>query len=249
MKIVASYSIKGGVGKTAASVNLAYAAAKAGNETLLIDLDPQGASSFYFRINSNNNKKDNSSYFFSQKKRLLKNIKGSNYAKLDILPANLSFRNFDIMLSSMSKSKKRLKDMLFLLQKEYDLIILDCPPNINLLAENIFNAADLIIVPVIPTTLSQRTFVQLLTFFDQNGYKKKKIRPFFSMAQSNNKLHHQTIKEMEKQYPYFLKSIIGFSSEIERMGIHREPVLAYTSKKNSAQSYQSLFNEIVKSLK
>jgi len=49
MKVIASYSIKGGVGKTAASVNLAYAAAKAGYKTLLVDLDPQGASSFYFR--------------------------------------------------------------------------------------------------------------------------------------------------------------------------------------------------------
>ncbi len=138
MKIIASYSIKGGVGKTAASVNLAYAAAKAGNETLLIDLDPQGASSFYFRIGTN--KKEKKGFFFTQKNRLLKQIKGSNYKKLDVLPANLSFRNFDIMLNNMSKSKKRLKEILSSLKNEYDLIILDCPPNINLLSENVFNA-------------------------------------------------------------------------------------------------------------
>jgi len=246
MKIIASYSIKGGVGKTAASVNLAYAAAKAGNETLLIDLDPQGASSFYFRIG--NNKTEKKSYFFNKKNQLLKNVKGSNYKKLDILPANLSFRNFDIMLNNMSKSKKRLKGILSLLKNEYDLIILDCPPNINLLAENVFNAADLILVPVIPTTLSERTFDQLLAFFEKNNYKKKKIRPFFSMAQSKNKLHHQTIKEMENRYPCFMKSIISFSIEIERMGIHRAPVLAYASKKSYVQSYRTLFNEIVKTL-
>ncbi len=243
MKIIASYSIKGGVGKTAASVNLAYAAAKSGNETLLIDLDPQGASSFYFRIGAS--KKENHVSFFNKKSRLLKYIKGSNYKKLDILPANLSFRNFDIMLNNMSKSKKRLKELLSLLKDEYDLIILDCPPNINLLSENVFNAADVILVPVIPTTLSERTFEQLHTFFANNGYKKKKIRPFFSMAQKNNKLHRQTIKEMETKYPEFMKSIIGFSTEIERMGIHRKPVLAYASRKNHVQSYRTLFNEIV----
>ncbi len=246
MKVIASYSIKGGVGKTATSVNLAYASAKAGNETLLIDLDPQGASSFYFRIGAS--KKEKGRYFFTKKNRLLKNIRGSNYKRLDILPANLSFRNFDIMLSSMNKSKKRLKEMLSSLKDEYDLIILDCPPNINLLSENVFNAADMVLVPVIPTTLSERTYEQLLTFFQNNAYKKKIIRPFFSMAQSKNKLHHQTIADMERQYPTFLKSIISFSPEIERMGVHREPVLAYTSKKSNVQSYRTLFNEIVKIL-
>jgi len=244
MKIIASYSIKGGVGKTAASVNLAYASAKAGNETLLIDLDPQGASSFYFRIGVS--KKEKKGLFFTKKNRLLSQIKGSNYKRLDILPANLSFRNFDIMLNNMSKSKKRLKELLSSLKNEYDLIILDCPPNINLLSENIFNAADMVLVPVIPTTLSERTYEQLLTFFDNNGYKRKKIRPFFSMAQSTNKLHRQTISHMEKRHPEFMKSIISFSVEIERMGIHREPVLAYASKKSCVHSYRTLFNEIIK---
>jgi chromosome partitioning protein len=243
MKIIASYSIKGGVGKTAASVNLAYAAAKAGNETLLIDLDPQGASSFYFRIGAS--KKEKRRFFFSQKNRLLKQIRGSNYKRLDILPANLSFRNFDIMLNNMSQSKKRLKAMLSSLKNEYDLIILDCPPNINLLSENIFNAADMILVPVIPTTLSERTYEQLLKFFRNNNYKRKIIHPFFSMAQSKNKLHHQTIVDLEKRHPEFLQSMIAFSTEIERMGVHREPVLAYAGKKSDAQAYRTLFNEIV----
>lgn len=246
MKIIASYSIKGGVGKTAASVNLAYASASAGNKTLLVDLDPQGASSFYFRMGAS--KKDKGNFFYQKKNRLLRNVKGSNYKRLDILPAKLSFRNFDIMLNSMNKSTKRLRDILTSLKGEYDLIILDCPPNLTLLAENIFHASDIIVVPVIPTTLSERTYVQLLDFFDKKGYRKRKLYPFFSMAQNDNKLHLDTIKSMEKSYARFMKSIIGFSLEIERMGVHREPVLAYASNKSPVQSYRSLFNEIVTAL-
>lgn len=243
MKIIASYSIKGGVGKTAASVNLAYAAAKVGYRTLLVDLDPQGASSFYFRTGAS--KKGKGRFFASKKNRLLHNVKGSNYKKLDILPANLSFRNFDIMLSSMHKSRTRLKQLLAPLKDEYQLVILDCPPNLTLLAENVFNASDIIVVPVIPTTLSERTLKQLLKFFSMKGYKKRKIHPFFSMAQSDNKLHIDTMKSMKKDYPRCMKSIIDFSLEIERMGLHREPVLAYASRRSSAQSYRSLFSEIV----
>ena len=243
MKIIASYSIKGGVGKTAASVNLAYAAARSGYKTLLVDLDPQGASSFYFRTGES--KKGKGLFFSPKKKRLLRNVKGSNYKKLDILPANLSFRNFDIMLNSMHKSKIRLKEILKPLKNEYDLIVLDCPPNLTLLAENIFNASDIIVVPVIPTTLSERTLEQLLGFFSMKEYKKRKIYPFFSMAQSDNKLHVDTMKSMKRKYSRCMKSVIGFSSEIERMGVHRAPVLAYTSKKSPAQSYNSLFDEIV----
>ena len=243
MKIIASYSIKGGVGKTAASVNLAYAAAKVGYRTLLVDLDPQGASSFYFRTGES--KKGKGHFFASKKNRLLRNVKGSNYKKLDILPANLSFRNFDIMLNSMRKSRTRLKQLLAPLKDEYQLIILDCPPNLTLLAENVFNASDIIVVPVIPTTLSERTLRQLFKFFSMKGYKKRKIYPFFSMSQGDNKLHADSMKSMKKDYPRFMKSVVDFSLEIEKMGLHREPVLAYASRRSSAQSYRALFSEII----
>ncbi|RLA58689.1 MAG: ParA family protein [Epsilonproteobacteria bacterium] len=247
MKTIALYSIKGGVGKTAASVNLAYTSSQVGNRTLLIDLDPQGASSFYFRIKENN--KAPKHQFFSPKNRITKQIKGSNYPLLDILPASFYFRNFDLLLGNMSKSTMRLKKTISLLKDQYDLIILDCPPSINLLAENIFNAADVILVPVIPTTLSERTLSQLLDFFKQNDYSRKIIHPFFSMAQRSNKFHLNMIKTMEKTYPCFLNTLIGFSVAIEKMGIQREPALCYAGKNSLAQDYRYLFNEVINKLK
>ena len=103
MKIVACYSNKGGVGKTAASVNLAYAFAEAGNRVLLCDLDPQGASSFYFRVKPSQ-KLDNEA-FFEEAKQVTKAIRGSDFENLDILPANMTFRDFDVFLSRMKNSQ------------------------------------------------------------------------------------------------------------------------------------------------
>ena len=90
MKIISVYSMKGGVGKTATAVNLSYLAANEGKSTLLCDLDPQAASSYYFRIKASKNFKPNK--FIKGGKEIDKNIKGTDYQYLDLLPAKLSHR-------------------------------------------------------------------------------------------------------------------------------------------------------------
>ncbi|MGI0115890.1 ParA family protein [Zooshikella sp. RANM57] len=242
MKILASYSIKGGVGKTATSVNLAHLAATHGYRTLLFDLDPQGASSFYFRVRPS--EKCKTKFFFSKERKLQKNIKASDFPYLDILPAKLSFRNFDIMLNYMKKSTTRLHKTLLTLKKEYDLILIDCPPSISLLSENVFNAADKILIPLIPTTLSERTLQQLTTFFSTHGYRNKKLIPFFSMVQSQKKLHKDAMTRLRKQYPRLLEASIPFSADIEKMGVHREPVTAFAKETTGAQAFMALWEEV-----
>ncbi len=110
MKVIACYSNKGGVGKTATSVNLAYAFAAAGKRILLCDLDPQGASSFYFRVKPS--KKLTEASFFEDVEKFTKAIRGSDYDNLDVLPANMGFRDFDVLLSRMRDSRSRLKKAL-----------------------------------------------------------------------------------------------------------------------------------------
>lgn len=238
--------MKGGVGKTASAVNLAYLAAKSGLKTLLIDLDPQGASSFYFRVKPSSKKW--SDRFFGAYEDLVKTIKASDFANLDIIPAHLSFRNFDAFLAGVKERKSRLKSILKGLSKEYDLIVLDCPPSISNLSEAIFVASNLILVPVIPTTLSERTFEQLLDFFDNNEYKKSKIVPFFSMVQSQKKLHRLTMESMNSKYA-FLNSTIPYSADVENMGEHKAPIDVFAKLKPANFAYIKLWTEVAVRLK
>jgi cellulose biosynthesis protein BcsQ len=247
MIVVSLYNIKGGVGKTAAAVNLSYLSAGEGKNTLLCDLDPQGSSTYYFRIKPK--MKTGLKPLVKGKKSLEKNIKGTDFDQLDLLPADFSLRNMDIMLDNVKGSRHRLKSVLKIFKGEYDYIFLDCPPNITLVSENIFFASDVILVPVIPTTLSYRTFEKLLLFFKKNKLSSKKIVPFFSMVEIRKNMHKDTIETLKSDYPMFLESRIPYSSIIEKMGIHRQPVGSYSPRSVPAQQYQALWGEVKRFIK
>ncbi len=243
MKIIACYSNKGGVGKTATAVNLAHAYATAGKTVLLCDLDPQGASGFYLRVKPS--KKLTDARFFEDVERFVKSIRASDFEGLDVLPANMTFRDFDVFLSRMRNKRSRLKKALVAAGSDYDVIILDCPPNFSTLSENIFKAADQIVVPVIPTTLSERTFDQLVSFFDQKGLPKKKLRAFFSMVQRRKTLHVETMMTMRKLYrKRFLQASVPFAADIERMGQNRAPVSIFAGRSAVSAAYIALYDEL-----
>lgn len=240
MSVLAVYNIKGGVGKTATSVNLAYLAATEG-KTLLLDMDPQGSASFYFRIRSP--EKFGTKKLLKGGKHVEENIRGTDYANLDMLPADFSYRNIDIALDDCKKSQKRLSKVLQPLTEEYQHIILDCPPNLTLLSENIFYAADRILVPVIPTTLSLLSLEQLFVFLDEIEQGRDKVRIFFSMVEKRKKLHSDMMLT-KKDEPGVLRTTIPYSADIERMGVYRQPVTAAFPSSIAAIAYQGLWREI-----
>ena len=107
MKIVATYSIKGGVGKTAAAVNLGYEASRNGLTTLIWDLDPQGAATYSYRIKPK--VKGGARAVIEGDRDLDDAIRGTDYEDLDLVPADFSFRNFDVLLDDAGEGAQRVR--------------------------------------------------------------------------------------------------------------------------------------------
>lgn len=241
MVTIALYNLKGGVGKTAAAINLAYLAAKEGYKTLIWDMDPQGSSSFYLGASAAT--KNESKKLLNSEMELLDAVQSTAYANLDIIPADLSARHADILLSEMKQSKKKISTLLATLKKEYEVVILDCPPGISLLHDAIFTGIDWVLMPNIPTTLSIRSFETVADYFKENGLDKTKLKCFFSMVDHRKNLHHEVMNTFYKD-KIFLKNYIPYLSDVEKMGIHEAPLETFAASSYAAQCYRDLWKEI-----
>jgi cellulose biosynthesis protein BcsQ len=242
VKVLATYNIKGGVGKTAAAVNLAWMAARDGIPTLVWDLDPQGAATYYFRVKPKI--KGGSKGLLGRKHDLDDLVKGTDFENLDLLPADFSYRNLDLLLDEQKKPTRQLRKMLKPLGAEYGCIILDCPPSISLVSEAVFEAVDALLVPIIPTTLSLRTLAQLTDFRDQQGLDSLRILPFFSMVDRRKKLHQEIVETLPQQYNNLLDAEIPYASDVEKMGVYRAPLGSFAGQSRSVRAYSCLWTEI-----
>ncbi|MHB8656806.1 MAG: ParA family protein [Solirubrobacteraceae bacterium] len=240
--VVATYNIKGGVGKTSAAVNLAYLAARDGHPTLLWDLDPQGASTYLFRVKPK--LRGGSRKLVRGKSDVSALIKGTDFERLDLLPADFSLRHLDLALDSMEHPTERLLRVLDPLEDEYDYVFLDCPPSISLVSESVFQTADALLVPIIPATLSSRTFEQLedLLAGEKEG---PQILAFFSMVEVRKSLHREVMARIRSQHhATMLGASVPAADEVERMGERREPVGALAPGTPAALAYEALWWDV-----
>jgi chromosome partitioning protein len=241
VKIFATYNIKGGVGKTAAAVNLGYLAAKDGYRVLLWDLDPQGAASYLFRIKPR--VKGGGKALIRGTKSIDSAIKGTDFDGLDLLPADFTYRNLDLLLDSAKRPARRLAQLLAPLKAEYDAVFLDCPPSISLLSESVLHAADLLLVPLIPTTLSVRTLDQLTDFMGGFNGDRPEVLAFFSMLYRRKRLHREIVTDLPAQRQDFAATAIPALSVIEQMSVQRAPVAAFSPRSHAARQYERLWQE------
>ena len=224
MKVLATYNIKGGVGKTSAAVNLAALAAGDGLRTLLWDLDPQGAASFLFRVRPK--VRGGGRKLVRGRSDVTDVLRGTDVEGLDLLPADFSYRHMDLVLDESGKPTRRLRKVLAPLEDHYDLAVLDCPPSISLVSESVFDAADALLVPLIPSTLTLRTFAQLSEFVDAEVDRRPQIIAFFSMVDRRKRLHREVVETLPDGRGDIVRSVVPAATEVELMGVERAPVVA-----------------------
>lgn len=241
MKVVAIYNLKGGVGKTASAVNLAYLAAEEGLKTLLIDLDPQGSSSFFFRVRPS--KKFNAEKF-AKGKKLHKHIKETDYENLDLLPADFTFRSLDVIFEDEKNPVKRLKKIIANIKEDYDLVLMDTPASIGVESENVFYAADKVVLPLIPTVLSLESYEKVFDFYAKHQIDTSAILAFFSMVDARKKLHRDVIEKYASQNNRFMKTTIPYSSDVEQMSVYRAPLVQKHPNCKPAVRFRELWNEL-----
>jgi len=247
MICIALYNAKGGVGKTAACVNLSFLASSEGKKTLLWDLDSQASSSFYFRVEQK--KRGGIKKLAGSRKRKIDSyIQKTQFEKLSLLPADFSARKFDIIFHDMKKPKKQLQNLLAGLKTSYDVVFLDAPPGFSLLSENVLRTVDFLLLPMIPTTLSVRTFLQIMKYVEDRGLDLKKVFPFFSLVDMRKKIHRETVQSYTDIENNFLKTYIPYSSDVEKMGVRCMPLFSFAHQSRAAQAYRLLWEEIKKKI-
>lgn len=245
MKLLATYSIKGGVGKTTAAVNLAYEAARSGARVLLWDLDPQGAATFFFRVKPG--VRGGVEKLLGRRGELAAHIRESDYVGLHLVPADVSLRHLDLRLDETKRTKRRLAELLEPLDDDYDVAVLDCPAGLSLASEVVFDTVDALLVPTVPTPLSVRTLDQLVEFLDgpdRGGRPRPEVWPFVSMFDWRKALHRDLLDALAGSEPPLFATAIPNSSAVERMGRLLQPVGAASPRTTAARGFKTLWSEI-----
>lgn len=231
--VIAVYSMKGGVGKTTLATNIAWCSATlSGLQTLLWDLDAQGGAAFLLGEEKQGKRADK---VFSGDVDPAKRIARTRFPGLDLLAADLSLRSLEHDLAEADKPK-RLRKLLKQIGHDYRRIVIDCPPGLGEISDQIFRAADLIVMPVEPTPMALRSLDMVREHLRVNHKGGPRLLPVLSIADRRKKLHVDVIAA-HLDWP-----VIPASSSIERMATEQAPVRTYAPK--AARAFTDLWGRI-----
>jgi cellulose biosynthesis protein BcsQ len=227
MASLAVYSPKGGVGKSTCAVNLAYLAATTSKRrTLLWDIDAQGAAGFMLDAPP---ARQAASKIFSRDVEPSDLAQPTRYPGLSVITADASLRRLGVQLVE-EDARKRVRKLIHSLEGRFERILVDCPPGVTEISDQVFRAVDLIVIPVPPSPLGVRAFEETLVHIRGMRRGAPPVLPVISMADMRRKLHRQVVAD----HPGWC--VIPYASAVERMADERAPLAAFAPRQAAGQA-------------
>lgn len=248
-RIIAIANQKGGVGKTTTAINLSACLAESEKKVLTIDLDPQGNTTSGLGVNKN--EQENTTYEIligqcSVEECIIKEV----IPNLDILPSNINLSGAEIELIGIGKKEFILKEEIDRIRDQYDFIIIDCPPSLNMLTVNAMTTADTVLVPIQCEYYALEGLSQLIHTIN---LVKQRLNPelelegvVFTMYDARTNLSLQVVENVKNSLKNTVyKTIIPRNVRLAEAPSHGMPITLYDPKSAGAESYRLLAEEVI----
>ncbi len=248
MSIIAIANQKGGCGKTTTSVNLSSAIALSSKKVLLIDLDPQSHATLGLNISSQNSIYNVLSNYTSEKLSL-KDVIVNVETNFDVAPANILLGTLEQELSDEIGRELKLTEAIETVEKDYDYVLIDCPPNLGILTVNAIRAAQEVIIPVEPSRFSLIGVDRLVEIIDLISTRLNhpvKYRLLITMFDSRLRHSFQILNAIKEKYSANLfKTIIHTNVKLKEASMSGQSAVTYAKYSRGSKDYFYLASELM----
>ncbi len=248
-RIIAIVNQKGGVGKTTTAVNLGAYLSHLGKFVLLVDIDPQANATTGVGIDPNTLEKG-VYHTLVEPLSLRDIIRGTDHVGYKVAPATPDLAGARVELVSLNNREFLLREKMLEVKHDYDYILIDCPPSLDLLTINGLVAADEVIIPVQAEYLALEGLGQLLNTINLvKGNLKPELKitgAIVTMFDRRNKLSGLVLNELQQHFPHSLfRSIIPRNVRLTEAPSFGQSILSYDPKSPGGRAYEDLARELI----